>query len=143
MKLFENQSILIEKEINMRRIVVYLNIFLLISTFGACTASPTPVETVTKYLNSLVAKDAIALTKLSCSDWEQQSIQLLDSFTSVDIKLNDLSCTETENSGNNASVKCSGKIIATYNNENQELALSTTSFLLVKQSDEWLICGQK
>jgi len=128
----------------MRRNILLIILFSIFSTLLlACSASPDPAATVSAYLNALVAKDANRLSVLSCPDWAAQSQQLLDSITSVEVKLSDLSCQQTESDGSKASVKCSGKITATYNNENQELDLSTSTYLLVKQNDEWLVCGQK
>jgi hypothetical protein len=61
----------------------------------------------------------------------------------VNLKLSDLSCKQITNDGKTASVKCKGKIIVTYDSENQELDLSEITYLLVKQNNEWLVCGQK
>ena len=36
---------------------------------------------------------------------------------------------------------CKGKIVATYNNEDQELDLSVRTYQVVQEGGEWLVCG--
>ena len=80
---------------------------------------------------------------LSCADWAPKSQELLDSITSVSVKLDGLACKTLDNDGKNASVKCSGSLNATYNNENQTLDLSTLTYVMINQKGDWLVCGQK
>lgn len=109
----------------------------------SCAGSSSPAVVVDAYYNALVAGDASTLTQLSCADWEQQSKLMLDSFTGVKARVEGVACSELENDDSSAVVNCSGKIIATYGTEDQEIDLSNTTFLLQKQGDEWLVCGQK
>ncbi len=109
----------------------------------SCSGSTSPADVVVGYYNALVAGDASSLSQLSCADWEQQSRLMLDSFTGVKARVDSIACSELENDGSNAAVNCSGKIIATYGTEDQEIDLSNTTFLLQKQGSEWLVCGQK
>ena len=109
----------------------------------SCAGSSSPTTAVEAYYNALVSGDATTLTQLSCADWEAQSRLMLDSFTGVKARLDSIACSELENDGGTAVVNCTGKIIATYGTEDQEIDLSNTTFVLQKQGNEWLVCGQK
>ena len=100
-----------------------------------------PAKAVEDYLNALVAKDANRLSTLSCGDWEDSALLELDSFQAVNTRLDGLSCEQTGTDGNTALVLCRGKIIATYNNEDQDLDLSVRTYQVVQQGGEWLVCG--
>ena len=100
-------------------------------------------KAVENYLNALVNKNSEQLSALSCADWEPTALTELDSFQAVTTKLENLACQQTGTEGDNTLVLCQGKIIATYNNENQEIDLSARTYVLVNQSGEWLVCGER
>jgi hypothetical protein len=100
-------------------------------------------KAVENYLNALVNKNSEQLSSLSCADWEPSALTELDSFQAVTAKLENLACQQTGTEGDKALVLCQGKIIATYNNENQEIDLSARTYVLVNQSGEWLVCGER
>jgi hypothetical protein len=127
----------------MRRLFVNFLVICASLVLASCAASSSAAAAVESYYKALVDGDAASLTQLSCADWETQSKLLLDSFTGVKARLENVACTELENDGSLAAVNCTGKIIATYGTEDQEIDLSTTTFLLEKQGDAWLVCGQK
>jgi hypothetical protein len=109
---------------------------------SACTGNGNaPAKAVEDYLNALVAKDADRLSTLSCSDWEDDALLELDSFQSVTTRLDGLACEQTGTDGDTALVLCKGRIIATYNNEDQDLDLSVRTYQVVQESGEWLVCG--
>jgi hypothetical protein len=111
---------------------------------SACASkSNGPTNAVEDYLNALVAKDSDRLTTLSCKDWENDALLELDSFQAVTTKLDGMSCSQTGTDGETALVLCKGKIITTYNNENQELDLSTRTYQVVQQGGDWLVCGTR
>src|SRR5213592_4718187 len=85
-------------------------------------------KAVEDYLTALVQKDSNRLSTLSCADWEDDALLELDSFQAVTAKLDGLDCEQTGTDGNTALVLCKGKIIATYNNEDQELDLSVRTY---------------
>ena len=123
-------------------------IFLLVFTIlllAACTsnADNAPVQAVENYLNALVEKDANRLTTLSCGDWEDDALLELDSFQAVTARLEGLACEQTGADGETALVLCSGNIVATYNNEDQQLDLSVRTYQVVQESGEWLVCGTR
>jgi hypothetical protein len=111
---------------------------------SACGKAQDPaVKAVEDYVNALVNKDPNALSALSCADWESNALLELDSLQAVTTRLEDLACTTTATEGNNSQVSCQGKIIATYNNEDQQLDLSVRVYQVVQQGGDYLVCGYK
>ena len=125
----------------------FLILFLVISalSLSACASSNenAPAKAVEGYLNALVAKDADRLSTLVCGDWEEEALLELDSFQAVTPRLDGLACEQTGTDGNTALVLCNGKIVATYNNEDQELDLSMRTYQVVQEGGEWLVCGTR
>ena len=109
----------------------------------ACASSKSngPTKAVEDYLDALVAKDEDRLTTLSCGEWEDDALLELDSFQAVTARLEDVACEETGTDGDPALVLCKGRIMATYNNEDQELDLSVRTYQVVQEGGEWLVCG--
>jgi hypothetical protein len=102
-----------------------------------------PVQAVENYLNALVEKDANRLTTLSCGEWEEDALLELDSFQAVSARLEGLACEQTGTDGDTALVLCNGNIVATYNNEDQQLDLSVRTYQVVQEGGEWLVCGTR
>ena len=130
----------------MRKFFLLLIVVLLAGLALAACASrkeDAPSKAVEDYLNALVAKDSDRLTTLSCSDWEDDALLELDSFQAVTTKLDGLACQQTGTDGDTALVLCKGKIVATYNNEDQELDLSVRTYQVVQQDGDWLVCGTR
>jgi hypothetical protein len=121
-------------------LVIINNLFL-----SACApkSNAAPAKAVEDYLNALVAKDSDRLTTLSCGDWEDDALLELDSFQAVTTKLDGLACSQTGTDGTTALVLCKGKIIATYNNEDQELDLSVRTYQIIQDGGDWLVCGTR
>jgi len=130
----------------MRKILLTLIIVMLASVLlAACSSSDSqaPAKAVEDYLNTLVAKDADRLPTLVCGDWEEDALIELDSFQAVTTRLDGLACEQTGTDGDSALVLCSGRIIASYNNEDQELDLSVRTYQVVQEGGDWLVCGTR
>lgn len=130
----------------MRKVLVILLMMFIATLFlSACGSqnNDAPAKAVEDYLNALVSKDSDRLTTLSCGDWEDDALLELDSFQAVTTKLDGLACSQTGTDGDTALVLCKGKIIATYNNEDQELDLSVRTYQVVQESGDWLVCGTR
>jgi len=54
-----------------------------------------------------------------------------------------LTCSVTAMSGTTSEISCQGKILTTYNNEDQQLDLSVRTYQVVKQGGDYLVCGYK
>lgn len=112
---------------------------------AACSSSNTdaPAKAVEEYLNTLVAKDADRLPTLVCGVWEEDALIELDSFQAVTARLESVACEQTGTDGDTALVLCNGSIIASYNNEDQELDLSVRTYQVVQEGGDWLVCGTR
>ena len=130
----------------MRKVFLILILVIINNLFlSACApkSNAAPAKAVEDYLNALVAKDSDRLTTLSCGDWEDDALLELDSFQAVTTKLDGLACSQTGTDGTTALVLCKGKIIATYNNEDQELDLSVRTYQIIQDGGDWLVCGTR
>ena len=128
----------------MRKIILILSLLLAAIIIAACASNnDAPVKAVDNYLNALVNKEADKLSTLVCGDWEEDALIELDSFQAVTARLENLSCSQTGTDGDTVLVLCTGDIVATYNNEDQKLDLSTRTYQVVQQSGDWLVCGTR
>lgn len=118
-----------------------LCIVLLIVGLSACASADAPAETIELYHQALVDKDEERLINLSCTDWESDALQDLDSFVSVETTLVDVVCVTISEEDDTALVTCEGAISATYDGEVSEFSLSGRTYVVVKQSGEWRMCG--
>jgi len=110
--------------------------------FSACGQPKDPTASVVEdYLNALVNKNADVLSALSCADWEAQALLELDAFQAVTTRMENLVCNTTSTDGTTAQVNCQGKILATYDAEDQQFDLSLRTYQVVKQGGEYLVCG--
>jgi hypothetical protein len=135
--------LLVKLEVYVRTFSMIVLVILAALALTACAAnnSNPPVKAVEDYLNALVAKDADRLSTLSCGEWEDDALLELDSFQAVNTRLEDVACQQTGTDGSTALVLCNGKIIATYDTEDQELDLSVRTYQVVEEGGEWLVCG--
>lgn len=115
---------------------------ILLSACGSSNADA-PAKAVQDYLNALVAKDSNRLSTLVCAEWEPDALMELDSFQAVTASLEDVSCAQTGTDGATTLVKCTGSIVATYNNEDQRLDLSVRTYQVTKDNGDWLVCGTR
>ena len=129
----------------MRKILLVLFLVLTANVLLIACASSTdaPAKAVENYLNALVDKDADRLSTLVCGDWEEDALIELDSFQAVTARLEDAACTQTGTDGETALVDCTGSIIASYNDENQELDLSVRTYQVTQEGGDWLVCGTR
>lgn len=123
--------------------LILLTAVMMTLLMAACSANDAeaPARAVENYLNALVAKDADRLSTLSCGEWEDDALLELDSFQAVTARLEGLACEQTGTDGTTALVLCNGNIVATYNDEDQELDLSVRTYQVVQENGEWLVCG--
>jgi hypothetical protein len=111
---------------------------------SACGKAKDPAaKAVQDYLTALVSKDGNSISTLSCADWESNARLELDSLQAVTTRLENLSCATSGTDGETTLVSCQGKIIATYNNEDQQLDLSVRVYQVVQKGGEYLVCGYK
>ena len=128
----------------MRKLILILSLLIAIILLAACAAnSDAPVKAVENYLNALVNKEADKLSTLVCGDWEEDAITELDALQAVTSSLENVSCSQTGVDGDTTLVLCTGNIVLSYDNENQNIDLSTRTYQVVQQSGDWLVCGTR
>ena len=127
----------------MRKFLFILLLASILLTACASSASDAPAKAVEDYLNALVAKDAGRLPTLVCGYWEEDALIELDSLQAVNARLDSVSCSQNGADGNFALVDCTGSIVLTYNNEDQNLDLSLVTYQVVEESGAWLVCGKQ
>lgn len=98
-------------------------------------------RTVEAYLKALAEKNGAQLAALSCAAWEEDAMLELDSFQAVSTELKDLACAESGSEDGDTLVTCTGSLLATYNNEQQELDLSLHIYRVVTEGGEQRVCG--
>lgn len=125
----------------MRNKLIFLVIGLSLILSACGTDSSGATQAVEGYITALANKDEAVLVSLSCAEWESDAHIELDSFQLVTITLDDFACQQTGTDGEFALVDCQGKMLLSYNNEAQELDLSTRTYQVVEQSGDWLVCG--
>jgi hypothetical protein len=108
---------------------------------AACANHDSATNAVEAYIQALVAKDPDKLSTLSCAAWEEQALVELDAFAGVKTALKDLKCQENGKEGDTTLVSCTGNIVATYGNEDQEFPLDRRSFKAIQDGGEWRMCG--
>jgi hypothetical protein len=141
----ETPKSLLSKESSVRKFaLIVLSMCIVVMLFSACGKATDPAaKAVEDYLTALVNKDANALSAHSCADWESNALLELDSLQAVATRLENLACSATGTDSTTTQVNCQGKILATYNNEDQQLDLSLRTYLVVQQGGEYLVCGYK
>ncbi len=125
---------------------LYLTLFILLCTLilSACGPAKDPAAGAAEsYINALVNKDINRMSALSCAAWELDARMEFDSFQSIATRLDGLSCAAVSTDQDTTLVKCQGKIIATYENEDQEFDLSVRAYQIVNQGGNFLVCGYK
>ena len=127
----------------MRRffLLLFMTITTLLSLAACASSTDAPAKAVEAYLTALVEKDADRLSTLVCGEWEEDALIELDSFQAVTARLEGLACEQAGTDGETALVLCNGKIIASYNNEDQELDLSVRTYQVTQEGGEWVVCG--
>ena len=118
---------------------------MLVLPLSACSsqAAEPASKAVVDYLNALVAKDSTKLSALSCASWESSALLELDSLQAVKTRLDGVSCKTSGIIAGTSQVNCQGRIMATYNGEDQALDISVRTYQVVQQGGDYLVCGYK
>lgn len=124
-----------------RLFAILLLITITTVALAACASPARPEKAVETYLTALVNQDVNRLVTASCKDWEEKARLEADSFQAVKASLDGMVCVKAGDEGESAKVTCSGKIVATYGNENQEIPLDRRTYLVSQEGGEWRMCG--
>jgi hypothetical protein len=130
---------------NVARIIAVLflastSILTACSSAGKMTDAAAAIEA---YNQALVSNNANQLSDLSCKTWEADAKNELASFAAVTAQLENPNCQVSGKDGDYTLVSCSGKIVANYNGEDQEIDLSQRIYKAIQEDGQWRMCGYK
>jgi hypothetical protein len=130
------------------QIILIIGILLLISTsiLTACSGAGEVTDAasaIDAYNQALVSKNANQLSNLSCKAWEAEAKNELASFAAVTAQVENANCQVSGQDGDYALVSCTGKIVADYNGENQEIDLGQRTYKAIQEDGQWRMCGSK
>jgi hypothetical protein len=120
--------------------LVYASVLSACSSAGKVTDAASAIDA---YNQALVSKDANQLSDLSCKAWEADAQNELASFAAVTAQIENSNCQVSGKDGNYTLVACTGKIVANYNGENQEIDLSQRTYRAIQEDGQWRMCGYK
>ena len=123
-----------------RNVTLLIIIMMLLISCSEKIESPA-VSAVERYYLAIIQQSQDDLAKDVCSDFEATAKTELDSYKGVKTELSDFACTESDKSDQQATVKCTGKIVATYGNEKMDFPIEGRAHKVVNQSGDWLVCG--
>jgi len=127
---------------SVRLILFSLLIFSVV--LAACSKiENSPANTVQAYWEAVVARDRDTISQITCADYEGTALNNFDSFQSVELKLEGISCTTSEQSDGSVEVNCNGLLKASYGAEDTDFDLSIYRYQMVNDKGSWLICGEK
>jgi hypothetical protein len=107
---------------------------------GSQDSGPAAIEA---YLQALIAKDLNQMINLSCAEWESQARLEYESFSAVEVRLEELDCQSSGQEGTETLVICAGRIIASYGAEDLVIDLPERVFAAAEEGGQWRMCGYK
>ena len=119
---------------------------LFVISAAACSStnqSQPAADAVTAYLEALIDKEENALINQACAEWESQAKLEFDSFAAVKVALEGPGCSEAGQDGSVTLVNCTGKIIASYGEEDLIIDLAERTYQVVNEGGEWRMCGYR
>ena len=145
-ELFEPSGLLsgVKLIMKLKSIIVFTTCFLFSAFFlmTACSGtSNSPAEAVEDYLTALSEGDQNGMINNACSTWESQAILEYDSFAAVDTVLEEFSCQVSQENDGSAVVDCTGRLVASYGEEDLIIELNERSYLVENEAGQWRLCG--
>ena len=118
-------------------------IFVLLGLVFLCGCAPTgsPQDAVLTYLQALIQRDDIGAISRSCLAWEESAQAEALSFDAVEVRMEEVACSEVDEQDGVVLVQCQGRIIANYGGEDQDIDLNERIFRTVLEDGEWKMCG--
>jgi hypothetical protein len=115
---------------------------LLVSCGGGQTTA-SAADATHAYLEALANKDKDTVVSLTCKDWEEQAMLEVDALMSVGAQLNNVSCGQVGEEGEDALVVCSGTLDLTYNDEIRAIELDKRTYTMTMEDGQWRVCSYK
>ena len=132
--------------LRVRKVFLLLSSLLVMMGLAGCAnqnAGSPAAEAIDAYLDALVQKEENQMINLACAEWESQAKLEFDSFAAVKVTLEGPGCTEAMQDGSIILVTCSGKIIASYGEEDLIIELKDRKYQVVIEDGEWRMCGYR
>ena len=92
------------------------------------------------YLEAMVNGNAPRMQQVSCAAWDFQASIQAQSFAAANAQLEAPACQTVSQSGGQATVQCSGKIVTEYDGEFRDFPL--TRYQFVQEGGAWRMCGE-
>jgi hypothetical protein len=119
---------------------IVLLVCLLLAGCAGAQANPAG-KAVEAYFQAIAANDADKTAAVSCADWQQTARDEVASFAGVKTSLDKLSCKAASTQGSEATVECTGAIVAKYVDQEMRFDLNGRRYRVVQQDQKWLVCG--
>ncbi len=116
-----------------------LTTIILTACGGQATASA--ADATYAYLEALANKNKDSVVSLTCKDWEEQAMLEVDALMSVGAQLNNVSCSQVGENGEDALVVCSGTLDLTYNDEIRAIELDKRTYTMTMEDGQWRVCS--
>lgn len=121
---------------------LFMIVAILLAACGGSTASSaTPADATYAYLEALANKDKESVVSLTCKAWEEQAMLEVDALMSVGAQLNNVTCAQTGEAGEDALVVCSGSLDLTYNDEVRAIELDKRTYTMTMEDGQWRVCS--
>jgi hypothetical protein len=126
----------------MRKVFMFtlLLAFVLAACGGGGSSSPA-AQAVENYYQALQSRSEGQFVGLTCGEWEDQALLEYDSFQGVSLTLDGVRCAEDGQEGSDTLVRCDGKIVATYGNEQMDFPLDDRLHRVRNEGGDWRVCG--
>lgn len=129
----------------MKKTIFFLLIISMAAAITACGSEPasSASEATLAYLEALVNKDKDRVVSLVCKDWEEQAVLEVDALLSVGAELNNVSCSQTGEAGEDTLVVCDGSLDLTYNDEIRAIGLNSRTYTMTLEDGQWRVCSYR
>lgn len=124
-------------------IVALINVLLLALATGCSANQDKAAQAVEAYFQALQSKNEAAMISHTCSSWEADARTEFNSFSAVEITLNDFSCQQNDQAGDFTLVSCQGALVASYGAEDLVLDFSERVYKVIQEGGDWRMCGYK
>ena len=128
---------------HIKMVVIFACLLFIVAALAGCGSDDGAAKSIQAYFQALTAKNESELILLSCSSWEAQAKNELESFGAVTASLDGPVCEIAGEEGDYTLVSCSGKLVANYGNEVLEINLEDRTYLASEEGGEWRMCGYR
>lgn len=136
-KLIDNSTLNIQSGLAVIAILIFVSMLMV----GCSSGGGDAAKVVEDYYLALTEENIDQMKSLSCAAWEENAQLEFDAFAGVQTELNNLECKVIDTQEELTMVECTGGILATYGNEQQDFDLGDVTYQVVKEAGEWRMCG--